>query len=64
MCIEAGAQFALSSDAHSPEHVGYGYDRALDYLAGLEVGEICVFENRRRRLEPLRPAATVEPEAE
>jgi histidinol-phosphatase (PHP family) len=64
MCIEAGAQFALSSDAHSPEHVGYGYDRALDYLAGLEVGEICVIENRRRRLEPLRPAATVEPEAE
>jgi len=64
MCLEAGAKFALSSDAHSPEHVGYGYDRALELLAELEVGEICVFEDRRRRLEPVRHAAAVEPEAE
>ena len=27
MCVEAGAAFALSSDAHLPEQVGYGYDR-------------------------------------
>ncbi len=53
MCVEAGAAFALSSDAHLPEHVGYGYDRALEFLDGLGVGEICVFEHRRRRLEPL-----------
>jgi histidinol-phosphatase (PHP family) len=64
MCVEAGARFSLSSDAHSPEHVGYGYDRALEYLAALEVSEICIFDGRRRRLEPLRPAAAVEPEAE
>jgi len=51
MCVEAGAAFALSSDAHLPEHVGYGYDRAVEFLEGLEVGEICVFERRRRRLE-------------
>jgi len=53
MCVEAGAVFALSSDAHLPEHVGFGYDRALELLEGLGVSEICVFEGRERRLEPL-----------
>ena len=55
MCVEAGAAFALSSDAHLPEQVGFGYDRALEFLAELGVGEICVFEQRERRLEPLSP---------
>ena len=32
MCVEAGAAFALSSDAHLPEQVGFGYDRALEFL--------------------------------
>ena len=32
MCVEAGAVFALSSDAHLPEQVGFGYDRALEFL--------------------------------
>ena len=53
MCVEAGAPFALSSDAHRPEHVGFGYDRALEFLGELGVSEICVFEGRRRRMEPL-----------
>jgi histidinol-phosphatase (PHP family) len=53
MCVEAGAVFALSSDAHHPEHVGFAYDRAVEFLDGLGVREICVFERRRRRLEPL-----------
>jgi histidinol-phosphatase (PHP family) len=53
MCVEAGAPFALSSDAHLPEQVGYGYDRALDFLAGLGVDEIAVFARRERRLAPL-----------
>ena len=57
LCVEAGASFALSSDAHLPEHVGYGYDRALDFLAELGVGEICAFEGRKRRLEPLPVAS-------
>ncbi len=57
MCIEAGARFALSSDAHLPEQVGFGYDRApLSSSSGLGVGEICVFEGRKRRLEPLPDA--------
>jgi histidinol-phosphatase (PHP family) len=58
MCVEAGAAFCLSSDAHLPEQVGFGYDRALEFLAGLGVERICAFEGRERRLEPLgRPAA-------
>jgi histidinol-phosphatase (PHP family) len=53
MCAEAGAVFALSSDAHLPEQVGFGYDRAAEFLDRLGVREICVFEKRERRLEPL-----------
>jgi histidinol-phosphatase (PHP family) len=53
MCVEAGAPFALSSDAHRPQEVGFGYDQALELLDGLGVGEICVFEGRQRRLQPL-----------
>ena len=37
MCVEAGAAFALSSDAHLPEQVGFGYDRALEFLDELGV---------------------------
>jgi histidinol-phosphatase (PHP family) len=51
MCVEAGADFALSSDAHAPDQVGYGYDQALEFLGELGVERICVFEKRRRRLE-------------
>jgi histidinol-phosphatase (PHP family) len=53
MCVEAGAVFALSSDAHLPEHVGFGYERAVGFLDDIGVAEICVFEGRERRLEPL-----------
>jgi len=53
MCVEAGAEFALSSDAHSPEQVGYGYDQAIELLGSLGVDRICVFEGGERRLEPL-----------
>ena len=53
MCVEAGAPFALSSDAHLPEHVGFEYDRAVDFLGELGIDEICVFEQRRRSTAPL-----------
>jgi histidinol-phosphatase (PHP family) len=53
MCVEAGAAFALSSDAHSPDQVGYAYDDAIAFLRSLGVDQICVFEGRERRLEPL-----------
>ena len=53
MLVEAGAAFALSSDAHAPDQVGFAYDRALEFLSGLGIESICVFEGRERRLEPL-----------
>jgi histidinol-phosphatase (PHP family) len=56
MLLEAGAPIALSSDAHRPEDVGAGYEQALELLGGLGVSELCVFERRHRRLEPIGPA--------
>ena len=53
MCVQAGADFALSSDAHAPDQVGFGYDQALELLSDLGVERICVFDGRQRRLEPL-----------
>lgn len=53
MCLEAGAPVALSSDAHRPEDVGRDYEQALELLQGLGVGELCVFERRVRRGEPI-----------
>jgi histidinol-phosphatase (PHP family) len=53
MCLEAGSPVALSSDAHVPQEVGYEYERALELLDSLGVGEVAVFERRERRLEPL-----------
>jgi histidinol-phosphatase (PHP family) len=53
MCVEAGAAFSLSSDAHVPEDIGYGYEQAVEEMRGWGVEEVAVFEMRRRRLEPL-----------
>ncbi len=53
MCVEAGAPVALSSDAHRPEDVGADYARALELLESVGVSELCVFERRERRLEPI-----------
>jgi histidinol-phosphatase (PHP family) len=53
MCLEAGCPITLSSDAHEPAHVGYGYERALEVLDSLGVRELAVFERRERRSEPI-----------
>jgi histidinol-phosphatase (PHP family) len=53
MCVEAGVPVALSSDAHIPDDVGADYDRALELLERVGIGELCVFERRTRRLEPI-----------
>ncbi|MGA9876378.1 MAG: histidinol-phosphatase [Solirubrobacteraceae bacterium] len=58
MCVEAGAPVALSSDAHRPEDVGADYDRALELLNAAGVQELCVFEHRTHRLEPITAAGT------
>jgi histidinol-phosphatase (PHP family) len=53
MCVEAGAPVALSSDAHRPADIGADYEQALELLRSVGVQELCVFEHRRRRLEPI-----------
>jgi histidinol-phosphatase (PHP family) len=53
MVIDAGNPIALSSDAHIAADLGHGYDQAIELLAGLGVTELCVFERRERRLEPI-----------
>jgi histidinol-phosphatase (PHP family) len=57
MCLEAGAEFALSSDAHAPDQVGFAYEQALGFLGELGVDRISVFEGRERRIEPLSELA-------
>jgi histidinol-phosphatase (PHP family) len=53
MCLDAGAPFALSSDAHVPEDVGRDYDRAVETMRDWGIEEIAVFESRERRMETL-----------
>jgi histidinol-phosphatase (PHP family) len=53
LCLEAGRPVSLSSDAHLPEHLAHGYDRALEWLGELGVTELAVFDRRERRMEPL-----------
>ena len=53
MVIEAGAPIALSSDAHTPQDVGAGYEVALELLDSLGIGEIAIFDRRARTLAPL-----------
>ena len=53
LCLEAGRPVALSSDAHVPEQLGHEYERTVDWLRGLGVTELAVFEGRSRRLEQL-----------
>jgi histidinol-phosphatase (PHP family) len=53
MVIDAGNPIALSSDAHTPDQLGFEYERALAFLDDAGVKEICVFDRRERRLEPI-----------
>lgn len=53
MCVEAGAVFALSSDAHEPAQIGFRYPEGLEFLASHGVREIATFSNRVRKTRPL-----------
>jgi histidinol-phosphatase (PHP family) len=53
MAVDAGLPIALSSDAHVPDQLGFRYDDAVTALTDAGVTEICVFEGRTRRMEPL-----------
>jgi histidinol-phosphatase (PHP family) len=58
MLVDAGVPIALSSDAHIPEHIGHGYDHALEVLERVGVTELCVFEGRARRLVEIGASVT------
>jgi len=58
MMVDAGVPIALSSDAHVPEHLGYGYDQALELLQQCGVSELCMFAGRERRLVELTSAVS------
>ncbi len=53
MCIDAGLEFALSSDAHEPGHVGYGYDEARALLDEHGIDRLATFGARQRTMEPV-----------
>ena len=53
MAADAALPIALSSDAHVPDQLGFRYDDAVAALAAAGVTELCVFEGRQRRMEPI-----------
>lgn len=53
MIAEAGNPVALSSDAHTPDMLGYEYERALALLEDVGISELAVFDRRTVRLEPI-----------
>jgi histidinol-phosphatase (PHP family) len=53
LVAEAGVPVALSSDAHTPQDLGAGYETAVAALEAAGIGSIAVFERRARRLEPV-----------
>jgi histidinol-phosphatase (PHP family) len=57
MALDAGARVALSSDAHRPQDVGAGYEQALAVLEQFGVRELCVFDRRSCRVEPIGAGA-------
>ncbi len=53
MLVDAGAAFALSSDAHVPGDVGHAYDQAVETMRDWGIEEIATFQGRERKMEPL-----------
>jgi histidinol-phosphatase (PHP family) len=53
MVVDAGLPIALSSDAHEADQLGFRYEDAVAELEAVGVKELCVFERRQRRLEPI-----------
>jgi histidinol-phosphatase (PHP family) len=53
MCVDAGAAFSLSADAHVPEHVGWEYATAVETMREWGIGEVAVFEGRERQMMEL-----------
>jgi histidinol-phosphatase (PHP family) len=55
MVVDAGNPIALSSDAHTPEQLGFEYEQAMELLADVGVTEIATFDHRQVTLQPIGP---------
>ena len=60
MVVDAGNPIALSSDAHTPDQLGFRYERrACELLADVGVTELCVFDRRDAPPGADRPRVSV-----
>ena len=50
MVLDAGNPLVLSSDAHVPDQLGFGYEQALEYLEEAGVRQIATFSGREATL--------------
>lgn len=48
-----GEAMSLGSDAHQPDHIAADFDKAAAMLKDNGIGQLSIFEDRRRRVEPL-----------
>lgn len=53
ICLSAGVDLTLASDAHEPEHVGFEFKRLVPILSQLGVNKIATFTARRKQLVEL-----------
>ncbi|MGM7701719.1 histidinol-phosphatase [Pseudalkalibacillus sp. Hm43] len=49
MCYKKGIPIVLSSDAHFPEHVGFAYDKAVEFARSVGYTQLMTFEKGKRR---------------
>ena len=61
MVVDAGNPIALSSDAHTPEQLGFEYEQAMELLSDVGVTEIAVFEHRDVHAGADRPVMSARP---
>ncbi|MGP4082154.1 histidinol-phosphatase [Pseudalkalibacillus sp. R45] len=54
MCQRKGIPIVLSSDAHYPEHVGFAYDRAIQFAKETGYTHLMTFEKGERKEVPLK----------
>jgi len=52
-CCERGVPLVISSDAHAPDEVGWGFEDARELALRTGFTETARFEGRRRRMVPL-----------
>jgi histidinol-phosphatase (PHP family) len=49
MILQEGIDLTLSSDAHSPQQVGFGYDTVMEKLKKLGVKKLVYFEKKEKK---------------